>query len=97
MDKQAIATITQARDVLWRIADNPSMPDAVRNEAGAACAALRNALPKPRFYATERYVYDVQTGLIHAVPDDAIPDDATAHLIARDTAASYNKRLGEVE
>jgi hypothetical protein len=28
---------------------------------------------------------------------EAIADDATAHLIARDTAASYNQRLGEVE
>jgi hypothetical protein len=96
MDKQAIATITQAAEWLEKCAKSS---DAEHGDAENA-KALRDLLPKPRFYAEHRQVWERDRecgGAAHTVKRRPVPDDATAHLIAQDIAASYNQRLGEVE
>jgi len=100
MDKQAITTITRAADLLDRLAPD-YQPDDTEQRMTATAQALRDLLPKPRFYAAGRNVWEQKDSgaveLVYSVSSHRVPDDATAHDIAQDIAASYNQRLGEVE
>jgi len=91
--------ITEAAGLLDEEADVYETPESPRHtELHDAAAALRDLLPKPRFYAERREVWeriDYPTPRrIHYVMHGNL---ATASQLAQDIAASYNQRLGEVE
>ena len=69
------------------------------NDFGSRADALEAILPKPRFYADGRDVWERVAGgelcKLHFVDRECCPDDATAALIAWDFADALNKRLGE--